>query len=288
MCHTVTMGYKAMAINNLRSKRRESDLLLKPRRFRPALFWAGSILLMTACTEFGPRERQALSMAGQEYNEGKHVSAAARLDRLINDYSGAAEIGEAYYLRGLCRAKAGQAEAARGDFDAALEHSKRDDLTGRANASLGTIAFDRGQWSTAAEYFGKAIPKLPDAPPKDQILFSAAVASQRAGNWKQGTLYLSMLLRNFHNRPVAVEARRLATWQHQCFSIQLGVYRNSSNAQEAMKDYRRKGLDPDQENVPRGGEAVWIVRTGHYLTYAQATAALASVRRIEPKAYIIP
>ncbi|HRY71025.1 MAG TPA: SPOR domain-containing protein [Phycisphaerae bacterium] len=246
------------------------------------------VALLGGCTQFGPAEKELLIQANQQYAQGDVSGATGRLNRLIKDYGQAGEIGEAYYLRGLCRVRAGQAEAARSDFEEALSKSRRDDLTARAQASLGTLAYERGQWTEAADRFAKAIPGLPNQPPKDEVLFSAAMANQRAGSWRQGKAYLAELLRNFHDRPIAAEARRLASWRHECYAIQLAAYQSSDNAQEAVKSWRRKGLDPDLENVPRGGAAIWIIKVGRYRTYAEASNALAAMRRLEPKAIIVP
>ena len=244
--------------------------------------------LLAGCTEFGPAEREMLVQANQQYSRGDVNGATGRLNRLIKDYGQAGEVGEAYYLRGLCQVKAGQPEAARKDFEAALSKSRRDDLAARAQASLGTLAYERGQWTEAADRFAKALPGLPNQPPKDEVLFSAALSNQRAGNWKKATTYLAELLRNFHDRPIATEARRLAAWRHDFYAIQLAAYQSSDNAQDAVKSWRRKGLDPDLENVPRGGAAIWVIKVGRYRTYAEASTALAGVRKLEPKAIIVP
>lgn len=247
-----------------------------------------TVALLAGCAEFGPAEKEMLIQANQQYARGDLSGATGRLNRLIKDYGQAGEIGEAYYLRGLCQVRTGQPEAARRDFEEALTRSRRADLTARAQASLGTLAYERGQWSDAAERFAKALPGLPNQPPKDEVLFSAAMANQRAGNWKKSTAYLAELLRNFHHRPIAVEARRLAAWRHEHYAIQLAAYQSSTNAQEAVKAWRKKGLDPELENVPRGGAALWIVTVGHHRTYAEASSALASMRKLEPKAIIVP
>lgn len=244
--------------------------------------------LLAGCTEFGPAEREMLVQANQQYARGDVSGATGRLNRLIKDYGQAGEIGEAYYLRGLCRVRAGQPEAARKDFEEAVSRSSRNDLAARAQASLGTMAYERGRWSDAAEHFAKALPGLPNQPPKDEVLFSAALANQRAGNWKKATTYLAELLRNFHDRPIATEARRLAAWRHDYYAIQLAAFQGSDNAQDAVKSWRRKGLDPDLENVPRGGAAIWIIKVGRYRTYAEATSALPGIRKLEPKAIIVP
>ncbi len=253
--------------------------------------WAGALLACVlpacGCTRLGPGERESLQEAAREYALGRIDPAMARLDPLIRDFSRAEEIAEAYYIRGLCHARQGREEAARADFEKAL-NSRRRDLVGLARASLGTMAFRRGDYAAAAEHFEKGLPDVPDAPPKDQLLFSAGVAMQRAGRWKDASAQFATLLHRFPDRPIAERARRMAGWTHPYFAIQLAVYATAESAEQAVRAYRNRGLSAVQENHPRGGRAMWIVMTGRYPSYADAVAALPSIRRIQPDALIIP
>jgi len=244
-------------------------------------------LLACGCTRLGPGERESLQQASREYSLGRVDAAMARLDPLIRDFSRAEEIAEAHYIRGLCHARQGREDAARADFQKAL-NSRRRDVVGLARASLGTMAFQRGDYAAAAEHFEKGLPDVPDAPPKDQLLFSAGLAMQRAGRWKDAPAQFAAVLHRFPDRPIAERARRMAGWTHPYFAIQLAAYGTADSAEQAVRAYRSRGLSAVQENHPRGGRAMWIVMTGRYATYADAVAALPAVRRIQPDALIIP
>ncbi|MHA1600320.1 MAG: SPOR domain-containing protein [Alphaproteobacteria bacterium] len=260
------------------------------RRWRAvaALMVMVGVLAAAGCAELGPAEQRALQEASRLYESGDIATASSRLDPLIRDFRDAAQIGEAYYIRGLCRAKARRMQAAAGDFKMAVRKSKRDDLTARGRASLGSLAYQKGDWRGALEYFEKALPDLPDTPSKDDLLYAAGVAAQRAGQWKDASRYFREILRKFGSRPVAIQARRMAQWRHPYFAIQLGVYRDSSNAARAVQQWREHRIDAVQENLPRRGEAVWVIMAGRYRTYNEARQGLQRIRNIESGAYIIP
>jgi len=264
---------------------------LSPRR-RPgyqALALATWFILPAGCAHLGPAERQALIQANEMYARDQTSAAVARLDRLISDFDQAPEIAEAYYLRGLCRTRKGELQAAREDFKRAIDRSKRADLTARCRASLAAIAFREGDWLEAANLYEEALDGLPVQPPSDEIRFSAGVAAQRAGRWKDAAIHFARLLREFRDRPLAADARRMAAWRHEYFAIQLGAYQDAANAEKTVSTYKARGLPQVVvQHLPRGGQSLWVVMAGQYATYSKALAALPRVRGVEPNAHIIP
>ncbi|HSW44195.1 MAG TPA: tetratricopeptide repeat protein, partial [Phycisphaerae bacterium] len=144
--------------------------------------------LLPGCTQLGPAEKQTLQQANQLYGKGDLSGACSRLDRLIAEHDHAMEIAEAYYLRGLCRVRARQFGPAAKDFETAIRKSQRDDLTLSAQVSLGSLAYQRGDWAGAADLFEEVLPKMALRPPKDDVLFMAGLAMQRIGKWKEATI----------------------------------------------------------------------------------------------------
>lgn len=251
-------------------------------------FWLGALCLAACgCSSLPPAERDELTYATQAYNKGDISGAAAKLDRIIRDYPNAAEIAEAYYVRGLCRHKAGSAQAA-GDFERAIAKSQRADLTALARASLASVHYGRSDWRRAADLYKQSIPGLPDTPPTDQVLYRAGLAMQRCGQWQDATRQFARILWKFKTSPLVEDASRLATWQHPYFAIQLAAFPRTDSAATAVQDYRARGLEAVQESRPRKDGAMWVVMTGRYGTYTEAQAALGRVRAVQPDAFIIP
>jgi outer membrane protein assembly factor BamD (BamD/ComL family) len=244
--------------------------------------------LIAGCAHLGPAEKQALMEANQLYGRGDLSGACVRLDRLVAEHDGAMEIGEVYYLRGLCRAKARQYGPAAKDFRAAVDKSRRDDLTLMAEVSLASLAYQRNDWDQAVDYYERVLPQLAPKPPKDEILYMAGLAMQRVGKWREATLCFSEILNRFRDRPIASEARRKAVWPHPYFAIQLGAFRDSANAAKAVREWRNKNLDATQESLPAQGQALWVVMAGRYRTYGEALDALQQMRKLQSGAFIIP
>ncbi len=244
--------------------------------------------LAGGCSQFGPAEKEALTLANQSYARGDVNAACAKLDRLIAEHEDAVEIGEAYYLRGLCRAKARQYGPAARDFEAAIKKSRRDDLSLCARISLASLAFQRGDWDEAVDYYEKVLPAMAAKPPKDEVLYAAGLAMQRVGKWREATLCFAEILNRFRERPIAADARRKASWPHPYFAIQLGAFRDSTNAARDVQTWRSRNLDASQEALPIQGQAMWVVTAGRYRTYAEANEALQQVKKLQPNAMIVP
>lgn len=252
--------------------------------------WLPTLTLaaLAGCTSLPPAERETLRQASALYERGDVGAATARLDRLIRDYNRTDEIAEAYYIRGLCRTRSGELAAAAEDFSATVARSKRPDLTGRAKASLGSIAWQQGDWTRAAELYSAAVGDLPDQPPTEQILLNAGLAMQRAGRWREATFQFARILRSFPDSPAAAEARRLAAWPHDYFTIQASAFNSTGAAGKEAAKLQARGLESSYESLPRDGRPLWIVTVGRYPTYAPAAEALAHVRQVAPRAFIIP
>ena len=256
--------------------------------FRRLAFIVSFGLLTAGCTSLPESQRQSLRRASSHYLQGNTTSAIAQLDGIIASYPNAAEIGEAYYIRGLCRAQTGQAASAKSDFQQAIRAGGHKDLTARATASLAAIAYSQKDWSTAVRLYDQALPDLPDSPPKDKMLYYAGLAMRRDGRWNKAQQQFSLIVHKFSNRPIAAAARRQAAWKHQFFSIQLGAFSNTPRAGRQVETFRAQGLDAFQEHQLRNGIGLWVVMAGRYPTYEEASKALNRVRRIQADAYLIP
>src|SRR6476619_5610110 len=86
----------------------------------------GIYLCFCGCATLPDPQKASLMQAAEAYNRGDVNGAISRLDPIINEYPKATEIAEAYYIRGLCRLKAGQLAGAAEDFEAAINQSQRE------------------------------------------------------------------------------------------------------------------------------------------------------------------
>ncbi|NLE61837.1 MAG: tetratricopeptide repeat protein [Planctomycetes bacterium] len=248
-----------------------------------------SLVFLAGCTLLGPGERQSLIEAKGLYDQSRFADAINKLNPVIRDFGQAVEIGEAYYLRGLCRSKLGDPKGAAADFEQSIASSRNDSVIVRSKISLAAVSFQTRQWSKAADLYVEVVPRLDDKPPADQVMYYAGTALRRAGRWREATQYFARILHRFPDSPIAADARRMAGWQHEYFAIQLGAYQDAGNAERAVQAYRTRNLDFVQmENHPWGGRVLWAVMTGRYRSYEDAVAALGRIRSVAPDANIIP
>lgn len=229
-----------------------------------------------------------LLTAASQYSAGHYAAGQQAAETFLRHYAGSPAAAEARYIRGLCRLRADQREAARTDFVEAAEQAQRPDLRAYALAALGNLAFSAGDLPEAARYYARAEPDLPMRPPADEILYRYGVCLQRAGRWGEARRQFSRVLHHFGGRPAAAWARRGFNWPHDYFAIQCGVFRRADNAERAVADLGRRGIPAKAEYSSVEGDAAWRVLTGMYLTYEQARADLPRVRRAEPSAIIVP
>ena len=244
--------------------------------------------MLAGCAGLPPAQRQELVRASELYTQGHYHSAAAKLNKLIEEHGQAHEIAEAHYLRGLCQLKGRMPQHSADDFKQAICKSRRKDLTARSRASLAALAFKAGKWEQAGDLYAQALPDLPDEAPKNKILFSAGLCLQRIGRWKEARQKFNELLHKFGNGPLADDARRMVSWDHPYYAVQVAAFAGTDSASRVVRDLRQEGLDATQEYLPRNGRSLWIVMAGRYPTYKDAVLGLKHVNRSHPDAFIIP
>ena len=258
------------------------------KTIRALLSLALSSCMLPGCASLPPPQRTSLAQACELYSTGDSAVAGRQLDAIIQQYPNADEIAEAHYVRGLCRMKSEQLADAAADFQAAVEKSRREELTARSEASLAAVAYRQGEWGKAAELYETALQNLPPDASPDEVAFSAGVALQRAGRWKDAALQFGRVIRTFPNSSVAAQAHRLVSWPHEYFTIQLAVYANSDQASAAVESYKTKGVDAYVESMSHEQRIVWVVMTGKHPTYDEAQTGSKRVQQIEPKAVTLP
>ena len=222
------------------------------------------------------------------YRQGLFPEAEQAATHVIDTEGGRPGAAEGYYIRACARSQVGRQDEARDDYERAVLLSKRNDLTARARAALGTLAADSGRYQGACEHFEKAVDQLPSRPPLDEILYRYGLSLQRVGRWREGRRVLGQILLKFRGRPVEEAARRLFSWPDDFFAIQFGAFRRRSNAESLAGELRQAGWDASVRTEIRSGHGAYLVRGGRYETYAEARQALDRARVIEPEAFVVP
>jgi tetratricopeptide (TPR) repeat protein len=252
-------------------------------------FAAAGLLGLSGCTSLPEVGRQELIRAHQAYERGDIAAAENGAGKVIEAYPHAREIGEAYYVRGLARARQGRKSEAEADFRQAIKRSQRGELGGRAATSLGMILQERGQYAEAAANYEAAAANLEAGEVQSKAMYNLGVCRQRGGEWSEARRAFESLLRTYPTSPEAEQARRRAAWPHEHFAIQCGVFGNSANAQRMLEQLRRENLQAYTE--AHGGQrwgSASAVRVGRFRDYGAAARALPTVKRVVADAYIVP
>lgn len=240
---------------------------------------------LAACNTFVPPAGvKLLKEANEAYRQGDDSATVARTDEFLTSYSGTNAAGEAFYLRGLAKARQRDRVAARKDFEQALQSERRNDLVPLAQVALGNLLFEQWQLEPAAGYYAAAVDALPNQSPKDVVLYRLGQCKARLGNWRDARQYFSQVIHLFSDSPLEPAARRY--FAADGYRIQCGAFSSFSNAHQQVEFLRQNSLQAEQRLDVNG--RFHLVQVGHYDSYAEARSALRRVLGVVDSAIIVP
>jgi len=250
----------------------------------------GWMTLGAGCQQLSPEARQQLADGARGYQMSRYSSAKATLSRFIEQYGDAPEVGEAYYLRGLCNLKLRQRSEAQRDFEAAIAKTSRMDVRSRAQASLAVMAYDDGHWARAVRYYQEALPWLEDLQDYDDQLLRYGISLQRTGKWTESARAFAQILQEKPNGSASKTARYMLGWTRSYFTVQCHALSKAQAANNEVVRLRALGLQADQQLDTRNGRALYLVHVGKYATYDEALQAVERIRRTArlPLAKVVP
>ena len=267
---------------------RQSSALAIGQRPRGRALLPLLLLWGPACAELPPTAWNELGEAQKEYTANRYNAAAARLDKVLQDYPAAGGSDQAYYLRCLCRAKLGQAEDAKADALACIKCASQADLKAKAQVSLADLLFEQGRLEEALPYFAAGVGRLPAKGSLDLVHYRYGMCLQREGRWREAKTEFAAVCNGYPSSQLAEPARHAADWPHEFFSIQCGAYRDQAGANKLQDELSKTGLPARVEKVRRNAEELYTVYVGRYPQYSKAQEALGSVQRKTPGAQVVP
>jgi tetratricopeptide (TPR) repeat protein len=249
-----------------------------------------SVLFLAAlggCGGVSPEGQQALVAANEAYAKGDDAAVVEASDRFLHSDSGSGQAAEAYYLRGLARARQGQTDPARADFNEALRLGRRKDLKGLVHGELGKLDFDAGQMKAAEGHYRQMLEVIPaDAPQAEGALYRLGCALQYLGQWSQADAYFDKVIHNFDGSDIsrlAVNRVRAVRW-----AIQAGAFQNELAGKQMAQNLRTLALEVRFDSGLRDGRMMRLLRVGSYPTFGAAKADLERVRKYAADAFITP
>jgi tetratricopeptide (TPR) repeat protein len=239
---------------------------------------AGVIAGVTGCVNPTDKEMKSLEQGFSCYNRKEYSQAWSAASTYIEKYPGDKFVDEAYYLRGISRICCNDRAGAEKDLKEAISKTDRPDLKSKSNRALGDMAYENRQWEQAATYYRAAIAAAAGPDPKKPEGVADAIVFERLGNslqamgkWSEAeTAYAGAL--KVEKDPEAVtriKARQMA----RSYVLQFGMFANLAGAQSLIGTLRGVGVETIPVNVMRDGKYVWYVRSGKYVTLAEAESA---------------
>lgn len=248
---------------------------------------AAAAAACAGCVTISPEGVTLLKSANTDYENSRFNAAETQAALFIQKYNSSPVVAEAYYVRGMARFQQQQYAGAEADFNLAIENSKRGDLNAKAHWMLGRLAMQREDAGNAVTHFREAIKGLPEGIGRAEVYYRYAVALRRLGQWDEARPCLARVVDGYPRTEWAQYARRQLNWQWRYFSIQCGVFRQSSNAVQEVARLRHLGLDARQEMI-NAGDPQYYILVGQYATYRDARINLNRVRMVYKDAVVMP
>lgn len=236
-------------------------------------------------TTVSPEAARCLHAADAAFRQGDDPAAIEAGSRFIQVHPRLEETGEAYYIRGLARCRAGQVSDGKTDLQTALTLTKREDLLALVHCRLGDLAYQSNKMTESEKQYREAARHVrPGAPPADEAMYRLGCILQREGRWREADLFFSRVVHFFDGTPLA---ERAAEHAHAVrWSIQAAAMSEIASAKQLKYRLKNAGLDARTDLELRSGRVMQLVRVGSYNTYGQAQADLGKVRTIVTDAYI--
>lgn len=248
---------------------------------------------IAGCATPSDKEKMSLQHGFSCYNQRDYNGAVSAASTYIEKYPGDKYVDEAFYLRGISKQCCGDRVGAEKDLKEAIVKADRSDLKSKANRALGDMAYDRGLYDVAAGYYRTAItaaagpdPKKPDGVADVAVFERLGNSLQAMGKWSEATPAFDQAMAM--QRDPAASARIRARQMARAFELQFGMFANIANAQTLIASLKSQGVDALPINEMREGKVVWFVRTGKFVTLAEAETARSRLATKSPAPIVVP
>jgi len=229
------------------------------------------------------------ALESQQYNE-----AIAKADEFLAGTPAGPGSAEALYLKGrgfegknaagVTAEEAKQnLQSARVAYIQALEQNPKEPLAAYIHASVGNVAYFQDDYQSAIGQLNAAYDKLDNNDVKAWTLYRVGLCQQRLGQFKQADETFASV-EQFHPNTVPAERAR----EHRgarAFWVQLATFASAANADRAVTDLKREGVNAARANDAQGRA---LLRVGPLASYNQALYLKTRFADKYPDAMILP
>jgi tetratricopeptide (TPR) repeat protein len=248
------------------------------------------LVLLVFCSSCGPQiteqGKRQLRSSAELIRNGSYSVAADELDKFLEAYPGSDEVGEAYYMIGLCRVRISQLDRAEDAFKSALAVADVPILERYVRLSLANLAFERRDYSSAGESYGSCFDDLPRREPFHLAYYRYGLALQALGKWKQADVQFAHIMRCFPETDILPWAREHFGWTS--YAIELGRFASLDLASQQRREFA--DLSPQVRWHAHRGPNGWeyVNYYGEFSDFERAKDALAAINHRLSQARIVP
>jgi len=190
---------------------------------------------------------------------------------------------DALYLRGLSYLKQARYEQAREDFNQILDEYPRSNLSSEARTSLADSYYLAEDINEAIIRYRQFAIDNPRSPLLCIVYFRLGRSYQKKGRWGEAEYYFKKVYKDY---PLSFEAARAAAILEEdnlYFTVQVGSFREKTNALEVRDRLKKEGQPSYLSQVQQRGELLYRVRVGKFDTRSEAVY---TARQLKKKGYL--
>jgi outer membrane protein assembly factor BamD (BamD/ComL family) len=213
-----------------------------------------------------------LDEAKIHFLKGDYKAAILEGEKLLANCKESDDIDELYYILGLSYLKDANFLRACDIFEIILTELKDSKFKEEAILGLGDVCFLKEDFARAKGYYKKLLSDYPDTKLKAQGYYRLAQVGFKTSDNQTAKEYLEKIKQDF---PQNIEVRlnnNLATLSEIYYTVQVGSFSKSMNAQKLAEKLKEKAYPAYTEETASGDKVFYRVRVGKFKTRYEALA----------------
>ncbi len=232
----------------------------------------------------GRREAENLYNQAEEYFLNSNYQEVINITTKIVSLNPRSRYADdALYLRGVSYLKKARYEQAREDFNRILDEYPRSNLNSSAKTSLADSYYLAEDVNEAIIRYREFAIDNPRSPLLGIVYFRLGRCYQKKGRWGEAEYYFKKVCKDY---PLSFEATQAATVleeDHLYFTVQVGSFREKTNALEIRDRLKKEGQPAYLSQIQQKGELLYRVRVGKFDTRSEAVY---TARQLKKKGYL--
>jgi len=210
-----------------------------------------------------------LDKAKEFFLKGDYAECIKECENILAYKEYSKDLDELYYLLALSYLKQDNFLRASDIFEIIINEFKDSAFKEDAMLGLGDTSFLRGDYDAAKSQYEAIISLSSQTKLKPVIYFRLAQINMKKGSWEKAQEYLDKLKKEY---PLSFESRMNASPDAEkfYFTVQVGAFSKSSNAQNLSLNLKEKGYDSYIDEVSAKGVKTCRVRVGRFSSRFEA------------------